>query len=62
MRPLKIAGYVLGGLLALVVLTLLAVFVFVDPNYYRDDIQRIVERETGRKLTLGGELKLSVFP
>lgn len=62
MRPLKIAAYVLGGLLALVVLTLLAVVVFVDPNDYRDDIQRIVERETGRKLTLGGELKLSVFP
>lgn len=62
MRPLKIAGYVFGALLALAVLTLVAVVVFVDPNDYRDDIQRIVERETGRKLTLGGELKLSVFP
>lgn len=62
MRPLKIAGYVVGGLLALVVLLLVAVVVFVDPNDYRDDIQRIVERETGRKLTLGGELKLSLFP
>ena len=62
MRSLKIAGYVLGALLALVVLTLVAVVIFVDPNDYRDDIQRIVERETGRKLTLSGELKLSVFP
>lgn len=62
MRSLKIAGYVFGALLALVVLTLVAVVVFVDPNDYRDDIQRIVERETGRKLTLSGELKLSVFP
>jgi len=62
MRSLKIAGYVLGALLALVVLTLAAVVIFVDPNDYRDDIQRVVERETGRKLALSGEMKLSVFP
>lgn len=62
MRPVKIAAYVVGALLALVVLLLVGVVVFVDPNDYRDDIERLVERETGRQLTLGGELKLSVFP
>jgi AsmA protein len=62
MRILKIAAYVVGGLLALVVIALVAVVVFVDPNDYRDDIARIVEAETGRKLTLSGDLKLSVFP
>ena len=62
MRPVKIAAYVVGALLALVVLLLVGVVLFVDPNDYRDDIERMVERETGRQLTLGGELKLSVFP
>lgn len=62
MRPLKIAAYVVGGLLALVVLALVLVVVFVDPNDYRDDIAQLVQKETGRKLSLDGELKLSVFP
>lgn len=62
MRALKIAGIVIGGLIALVVIVLLLVLIFVDPNDYREDIERIVERETGRDLTLSGDLKLSVFP
>ena len=62
MRIFKIAAYFVGGLLALIVLALVLVVVFVDPNDYRDDIARIVETETGRKLTLSGDLKLSVFP
>jgi AsmA protein len=62
MRIFKIAAYIVGGLLALIVLALVLVVVFVDPNDYRDDIARIVETETGRKLTLSGDLKLSVFP
>src|SRR5262245_59002401 len=62
MRALKIAAYVVGGLIGLIVVGLVLVVVFVDPNDYRDDIERIVQEETGRKLTLAGELKLSVFP
>lgn len=62
MRILKIAGYIVGVLLALVILAFVAVLIFVDPNDYRDDIAGVVERETGRKLTLTGDLELSVFP
>jgi AsmA protein len=62
MRIAKIAAYVVGGLIALIVLALVLIVVFVDPNDYRDDIERVVENETGRKLTLSGDLKLSVFP
>lgn len=62
MRIAKIAAYVIGGLIALVVVALVLILVFVDPNDYRDDIERIVQNETGRKLTLNGELELSIFP
>lgn len=62
MRALKIAGIVVGGIVALIVLALLLVVLFVDPNDYRDDIERVVETKTGRQLTLSGDLHLSVFP
>src|SRR5687768_4041123 len=62
MRALKIAGIVVGSIVALIVVVLLAVVLFVDPNDYRDDIERIVESKTGRQLTLSGDLHLSVFP
>lgn len=62
MRALKIVGIAIGALIALVVVTLLLVLIFVDPNDFRDDIERLVERQTGRELTLSGDLKLSVFP
>ncbi|HEY0683692.1 MAG TPA: AsmA family protein [Steroidobacter sp.] len=62
MRALKIAGIVVGSIVALIVLALLAVLLFVDPNDYRDDIERIVESKTGRQLTLSGDLNLTVFP
>ena len=62
MRALKIAGIVVGSIVALLVVALLAVLLFVDPNDYRDDIERIVESKTGRQLTLSGDLNLSIFP
>lgn len=62
MRALKIAGIVVGGLIALVVIALLLVVLLVDPNDYRDDIERVVESKTGRQLTLSGDLHLSIFP
>lgn len=62
MRALKIAGIVVGALVGLVVLALLLVVLFVDPNDYRDDIERVVESKTGRQLTLSGDLHLSIFP
>lgn len=62
MRALKIAAWVVGGVIALVGVGLLLVVLFVDPNDYRDEIERMAEQKTGRELTLSGDLKLSVFP
>ncbi|HXC57920.1 MAG TPA: AsmA family protein [Steroidobacteraceae bacterium] len=62
MRAFKILGFAIGGLIALLVLALLAVWLFVDPNDYKDRISAAVKDSTGRSLSLPGKLKLSVFP
>ncbi|RFA33921.1 hypothetical protein CAL65_16365 [Alkalilimnicola ehrlichii] len=54
-----------AGFLILVVLLLGAMgaaLLLIDPNDYRDDIEAIVERETGRELSIEGDLKLSFYP
>lgn len=52
----------LGVLVVLSIALSLAVLLLVDPNDYRDEIAAAVEEQTGRKLTIDGELDLSVFP
>jgi len=62
MRTLKIAGWIVGALAALIVLGIAAVFFLVDPNDYRDDIAQRVEQATGRPLKIAGSLHLKFFP
>ncbi len=62
MRNIKIVGLILGGLVALVALLLIAVSTFVNPNDYKERIERDVKASTGRDLNLQGDIKLSVFP
>jgi AsmA protein len=62
MRVIKIAGIVIGGLLAVLVVTLLAVWFFVNPNDYKARISQAVKDSTGRELNLPGDIRLSVFP
>lgn len=54
--------YFLIGIVALFVVAAIAISLFFDPNDYRDRIAEEVHRETGRELTIEGELQLSVFP
>lgn len=62
MRAVKIIGGVLAALVAIVVLGVIALVLWVDPNDYRDDIEQLVERQTGRPLEIGGSMDLDVFP
>lgn len=62
MRALRLVGIVLGALVVLIVVLLLGIRLFVDPNDYKDRIARAVKGSTGRELTLSGRMKLSVFP
>ncbi len=62
MRVLKILGLSMGALVALMALALLAVWLLVNPNDYKDRISAAVKESTGRELAMPGDLKLSVYP
>ncbi len=62
MRVLKISGLVVGGVLALLIIALLAIWLIVNPNDYKGRIAQAVKDSTGRELSLAGDIKLSVFP
>jgi AsmA protein len=62
MQALKILGIALSGLAGLMLLLLLAVWLFVNPNDYRGRIAQSVKEATDRDLSLPGKIKLGVFP
>ncbi len=63
MKKLLKFGFILIGLLiALIVVTAISIPMFFDPNDYKSQIVERVEKETGRKFQLDGDLKLSIFP
>jgi AsmA protein len=56
-----LAGLILSSLLLLAVAAVIIPRV-IDPNDFRDDIALLVKGQTGRELTLHGDLQVSVFP
>lgn len=56
-----IAGVLAAGV-ALVVLAVVALLIFIDPNDYRDDISTLARQQAGVELTLGGDLAWSFYP
>lgn len=50
------------ALVALLIVTAVALAFLLDPNQYRDDIEALVEERTGRALDIEGDLSLSFFP
>jgi AsmA protein len=51
-----------GVVVVLLVITTVVLPMVVDPNDYKDEISSAVAKKTGRELTIGGEIKWSVFP
>ena len=61
----KFIGFLIKSILVIVVLLVVgvvAVSILVDPNDYKDEITQAVKDNTGRTLTLDGDLALSFWP
>lgn len=61
-KLMKIIGIVVAVVVALFIAAVVALTLFFDPNEYRDDIARYVQEQTGRELSIEGDLSLSYFP
>ena len=59
---LKTLLIIVVGFVGVVIFASVALYVFFDPNDYRDDISAGVKEVTGRDLTIEGDLSLSIFP
>lgn len=59
---LKIVAWIVGIVFALIVIAAVVLPLMVDPNDFRDDIADAVRDQTGRELSIEGDLKLSVIP
>ena len=62
MSKLKILGRIAAAVVVLLGAALLAVWLLVNPNHYKERIAAAVKQSTGRDLHLAGDIKLSVFP
>lgn len=62
MKGLRIVGIIIGVLLLVIIAAAAALVIFVDPNDYKDQITQAVKEQTGRELTIDGDIELSLFP
>lgn len=62
MKALKWILIIGGGLVVLLIAALLLIPFFVDVNQYKPQIEEQVASATGRPFSIGGDLKLSLFP
>ena len=53
---------IVAGIVGIVIFASVALYLFFDPNDYRDEISAGVKEATGRDLTIEGDLSLSIFP
>ncbi len=61
-KLLKFLIYLVVGVIGLLVLTVVALKFFIDPNDYREQIAAQASKSAGREITIDGDLSLSVFP
>lgn len=61
-RLVKILLWLVGGFIALFALAAVALYLFFDPNDFREEISSTVKNQTGRDLIIDGEISLDVFP
>jgi AsmA protein len=62
MKMARILGGVVGGIAVLLGLALGLVWLSVDPDHYKTQIETRVREATGRELHLAGPVRLALFP
>ncbi len=58
----KILGWLVVCVVLLAIGLVVALTVFVDPNDFRDEIAGAVKKQTGRDLSIEGDLELTYYP
>ncbi|MCF8106367.1 MAG: AsmA family protein [Desulfohalobiaceae bacterium] len=61
-KPVKISLITLGIIAGLIVLLIAYLLLFFDVNDYKAQIESRVQEQTGRELSINGDMSLSVFP
>ncbi len=61
-RVFKLLLWLVGGFVTLFVLASVAIYMFFDPNDFREQISSSVKNQTGRDLTIAGDISLDIFP
>ena len=61
-KALKILSWIVGSIVALLVLAILILPLVFDPNKYKGDIVQAVKVSTGRDLKIDGNIGWTVFP
>jgi AsmA protein len=61
-RMIKFIAYFIAAAAALMVIGVITVMVLFDVNDYREEIELIVEKNTGREFVIDGEIGMAVFP
>jgi AsmA protein len=61
-RVVKLLLWLVGGFATLFILAAVALYLFFDPNDFREDISKSVKSQTGRDLTIEGDISLEIFP
>lgn len=58
----KLLGFLVSAVFVLLIVLVVALTIFIDPNDYKDELTVLVKEQTGRELTIEGDLELSFFP
>ena len=61
-RMIKFVAYFIAAAAALLVIGVITVMVLFDVNDYREEIELVVEKQTGREFVIDGEIGMAVFP
>ncbi len=61
-RLIKILVWLIAAFVAIFALGASYLFLFFDPNDFREDIATAVTKETGRDLVIDGDVSLALFP